>query len=143
MPPTTLMLFFKIIIDSWLRSNTSLTIYSLGILGSCLAKMFLRSKRYFKFSWFWSLRITLKVIVCCSSCSFAAVSLATKPRPTFYIENKVYLAMHAHKVVRFILLLFHLTLTKYKEVRLRTSIYCKKLRKRRSIGNFKPTFLTL
>lgn len=44
-PPTTLIPFFKMIIDSWLRSKTNLTIYSLGIFGSCRAKMFLRSSR--------------------------------------------------------------------------------------------------
>ena len=44
-PPITFWLFFNMTMDSWLRSKTSLTMYSLGILGSCLAKMFLRSSR--------------------------------------------------------------------------------------------------
>jgi hypothetical protein len=49
MPPTTFELFFKMIMDSWLRSKTSLTMYYLGILGSCRAKIFLRSRRYLRF----------------------------------------------------------------------------------------------
>jgi hypothetical protein len=49
-PPTTFELFRRIIIDSWFLSNTSFTIYSFGILGSCRAKMFFRSRRYFRFS---------------------------------------------------------------------------------------------
>lgn len=86
-PPTTFELFLRIIIDSWFLSNTSLTIYSFGILGNCLAKIFFKSSRYFRLSWFWSLWMTLKAIWFDCSCSFAAQSRATNPSPTFYISN--------------------------------------------------------
>ena len=36
-------LFLAITRDSWCLSNTSFTMYSLGILGNCLLKMFFRS----------------------------------------------------------------------------------------------------
>lgn len=83
MPPTTLQLFFRIIIDSWFRSNTSFTIYSLGIFGSCRAKMFFKSSKCFRFYCTRSFFITLKMIWWLCSCCLAALSLATKPSPTF------------------------------------------------------------
>lgn len=48
-PPRTVSPFLSITIDSWCLSNTNFTIYYLGIFGNCLAKMFLRSTKYFPF----------------------------------------------------------------------------------------------
>jgi hypothetical protein len=48
MPPTTLESLRRMTIDSWFLSNTNLTIYSLGILGNCLAKIFLRSSSHLR-----------------------------------------------------------------------------------------------
>ena len=84
-PPMTLSLSLRIIIDSWFLSKTNFTMYYLGILGSCLENMFFRSRRHFNDYLFPSFRITLKDISFFYYCIFAALSRAVNPNPIFYI----------------------------------------------------------
>ena len=73
MPPTTFTspsaFFLQMHMERWLRSKTSLTMYSRGILGSCALKMFLSITSRWLCSALPSFHMTGKVSMpVCSSC---------------------------------------------------------------------------